>query len=41
MPSQNLSDEEVANVVTFILNEFDNGGGTVTPADVKKVRDSK
>lgn len=41
MPSQNLSDEEVANVVTFILNEFDNGGGMVTPADVKKARNSK
>lgn len=40
MPSQNLSDEEVANVVTFILNTFDNGGGKVSPADVKKVRES-
>jgi nitrite reductase (NO-forming) len=40
MPRQNLSDEEVANVVTFLLNSFDNGGGEVTPDDVDRVRQS-
>lgn len=38
MPRQNLSDEEVANVVTYILNNFDNNGGEVTPDDVASVR---
>jgi nitrite reductase (NO-forming) len=38
MPKQSLSDEEVANVVTYILNSFGNGGGEVTPAQVNNVR---
>lgn len=38
MPKQILTDEEVANVVTFILNEFENEGGEVTPAQVKNRR---
>jgi nitrite reductase (NO-forming) len=38
MPKQSLSDEEVANVVTYILNSFGNGGGEVTPAQVIGVR---
>jgi len=38
MPKQSLSDEEVANVVTYILNSFGNGGGEVTPAQVNSVR---
>ncbi|MFN2372498.1 MAG: copper-containing nitrite reductase [Cyclonatronaceae bacterium] len=40
MPRQNLSDEEVANVVTYLLNNFDNGGGEVTPDDVNRVREA-
>jgi nitrite reductase (NO-forming) len=40
MPSQNLTDDEVANVITFVLNNFDNGGGTVTPEQVARVRES-
>lgn len=39
MPSQNLSNEEVANVVTYILNNFDNEGGKVTPEDVERIRE--
>lgn len=40
MPRQNLSDEEVANVVTYLLNSFDNGGGEVTPDDVNRIREA-
>lgn len=40
MPAQSLSDEEVANVVTFLLNNFGNKGGEVSPDQVKKVRSS-
>jgi len=39
MPRQNLDNEEVANVVTFVLNSFGNDGGMVTPDDVQRVRD--
>ena len=39
MPRQNLTNEEVTNVVTYIMNEFDNGGGQVTPDDVQQVRE--
>lgn len=40
MPAQSLSDEEVANVVTYLLNSFGNKGGEVSPDQVKKVRSS-
>lgn len=40
MPAQSLSDEEVANVVTYLLNNFGNKGGEVSPDQVKKVRSS-
>lgn len=40
MPAQALSDEEVANVVTYLLNNFGNKGGEVSPDQVKKVRAS-
>lgn len=39
MPRQNLNNEEVANVITFLLNNFDNDGGEVTPEDVQRIRD--
>ncbi|MDZ7716820.1 MAG: copper-containing nitrite reductase [Balneolaceae bacterium] len=39
MPRQNLTNEEVANVVTYLLNNFDNAGGEVTPEDVERVRE--
>ncbi len=34
MPAVALNDDEVANVLTFVLNSFGNKGGEVTPADV-------
>lgn len=39
MPRQNLSDEEVANVITYILNNFGNNGGMVTPDQVEQVKE--
>lgn len=33
-----LSDDEIAHVLTYVLNNFSNMGGTVTPAAVKAVR---
>src|SRR5690625_3830507 len=38
MPRQNLDNEEVANVVTFVLNSFGNDDGMVTPDDVQRDR---
>jgi len=38
MPKLNLSDEQVANVMTYILNNWDNNGSVVTPDQVAKVR---
>ena len=38
MPRQNLNNEQVANVMTFVLNSFGNDGGMVTPDDVERVR---
>ena len=38
MPALNLSDEDVANVLTFIYNSWKNAGSEVTPADVAAAR---
>lgn len=38
MPAQMLSDEETAQVMTYIYNSWDNNGTEVTPDMVKKVR---
>lgn len=39
MPSQaTLTDEQIADVLTFVRNSFGNKASAVTPADVKKVR---
>ena len=38
MPAVNLSDEKMANVLTYILNSWNNNGGTVSPKQVAKVR---
>jgi mono/diheme cytochrome c family protein len=39
MPSQaHLSDQEIADVLTFIRSNFDNKASAVTPAEVKKQR---
>lgn len=39
MPGQNLSDEEVANVLTYITHEMDNNPVEVTPEMVRAERD--
>jgi mono/diheme cytochrome c family protein len=38
MPPQQLTDEEVATVLTYVYGSFGNSGGTVTPDEVKSVR---
>ncbi|MCG6503285.1 copper-containing nitrite reductase [Kingella pumchi] len=38
MPAVALKDDEVANVLTFVLNSFGNKGGQVSAADVAKAR---
>lgn len=38
MPAQQLSDEDAANVLTYIYNSFGNSGKTVLPSDVKAER---
>lgn len=39
MPAQTLSDEEVANVLTYVYNSWGNDKREITPAMVKSVRD--
>lgn len=39
MPSMSfLSDEDIANVLTYVRNSFTNKGSAVTPAEVKAAR---
>lgn len=38
MPAQNLSDEEVANVLTYVYNNWSNGGSLVTSMQVASTR---
>ena len=40
MPSfgAQLSDDEIAHVLTYVLNNFNNKGGTILPAEVKAIR---
>lgn len=38
MPSQGLTDEEIANVLTYIYNSWDNNKERVTPEMVAKIR---
>ncbi|WP_373776168.1 copper-containing nitrite reductase [Neisseria dentiae] len=38
MPAVALNDEDAANVLTYILNSFNNGGGQISAADVAKER---
>jgi nitrite reductase (NO-forming) len=41
MPTWNhLSNDELANIITYVLNSWGNPGGTVTPAEVAKARSS-
>jgi len=41
MPSQQLTDEEIANVLTYVYSVWGNSGETVTPEEVKEVRDAR
>ena len=42
MPAHNfLKDEDIANVLSFVRNNFTNKAPVITAAEVKKVRDSK
>jgi nitrite reductase (NO-forming) len=36
MPAWSLTDEEIANVLTYVYNSWDNSGKEVTPDEVKK-----
>ncbi len=38
MPKLDLSDEIVANVLTYVYSQWDNNGSEVTPDEVKAVR---
>jgi nitrite reductase (NO-forming) len=40
MPPQQLSDEEVAQVLSYVYHSWGNNGFVVTAADVKSVRDT-
>jgi len=37
-PQDNLKDDEIADVLTYIRNSFGNKGSAVTPVEVKTVR---
>lgn len=41
MPAQQLTDEEVANVLTYVYSNWGNSKQVVTPAEVKKIRAQK
>ena len=38
MPAVKLSDEKMANVLTYVLNSWNNNGGTISADQVKKAR---
>lgn len=40
MPAQTLSDEDVANVLTYVYNSWENSGGEISPSEVKAQRSS-
>jgi len=40
-PMNQLNDDEVANILTYVLNSWDNVGGRILADDVRKVRASK
>jgi nitrite reductase (NO-forming) len=37
-PMSQLNDDEIANILTYSLNTWDNAGGRVTPEEVANVR---
>jgi len=38
MPKQSLSDNQIASVATYVLNNFGNKGGEFSTEDVEKIR---
>jgi mono/diheme cytochrome c family protein len=40
-PQANLSDQQIADVLTFIRSNFGNNAGAITPEEVQKVRSAK
>jgi nitrite reductase (NO-forming) len=40
MPPQNLSDDQIANVLTFVMNSWGNTHDAIKPDQVKKIRDA-
>jgi nitrite reductase (NO-forming) len=38
MPALGMSDDDVANVLTYVYSNWDNAGHDVTPAEVSAVR---
>jgi nitrite reductase (NO-forming) len=40
-PMNQLNDDEVANILTYVLNSWGNNGSQVNASDVKKVRATK
>lgn len=41
MPAVALGDDQTASVLTYIFNQFENGGGLINASDVKAWRDKK
>ena len=41
MPAMDLTDDQIANVMTYLLNSWDNKGGEITVEQVQKVRANK
>jgi nitrite reductase (NO-forming) len=37
-PMTQLADDEIANILTYVLNEWGNPGGRIDKADVAKAR---
>ena len=37
-PMSQLNDDEIANILTYVLNDFENGGGVVSADQVRSVR---
>jgi len=37
-PMNQLNDDEIANIITYVLNSWDNPGGRISAAEVAKAR---
>ena len=40
-PQANLTDQQIADVLTFVRSNFGNNAGAITPEEVQKVRNAK